>query len=996
MTHHRTIRSLLVLFSVLLLFLLPCFPATSLTEDAIFLHRVKNSHLDDPTGSLNDWNLTPQVANITPCNWTGIVCDPLSLSIISIDLSGLHIYGYFPADFCRIPTLQNLSLADNFFNGSLTSASISSCSHLHHLNLSLNLFVGNLPDFTPDFVNLRSLDLSFNNFSGHIPPSFGRFPNLTIFCLQENLLNGIIPAFLTNLTQLTRLELAYNPFAPGPLPLHIGNLTMLENLWLPKCNLVGEIPDSLGNLVSLRNLDLSDNYLSHRIPESIGGLKSVQQIELFNNLFYGELPDNLGNLTALKWFDASQNNLTGRLPGKLAGLHLVSLALNDNNLEGEIPEILSSNPGLAQLKLFNNSFSGTLPLDLGRNSNLEDFDVSSNSLVGKLPPYLCYRGKLQRLVAFNNRFSGELPEQYSDCKSLTYVRIFDNELEGKVPDGIWSLPRLYLLEMSNNGFEGSVSPAISGAQNLTKLLISGNNFSGEIPAEICGLQTLQVIDGSRNRFSSELPSCITGIRRLNKLDLQENLLSGEIPDKLSSWNDLVELNLSNNKFSGKIPSELGMLPVLTYLDLSRNLLSGAIPAELTKLNLNKFNLSDNKLSGKIPSGFAYNVYADSLDGNPNLCSVESVKPFPRCPKVKSATAWFLVAVFASLALLLVLVIFWLYKSRVEEIGGETKSPWKLTSFHRLSFKEEEVFSSLTEENLIGTGGSGQVYRAKLKSGQMVAVKKLWEGSGRPKTDVAFRSEVETLGRIRHGNIVKLLFSCTSEGDDCRVLVYEYMEKGSLGELLHGEKGGIQLDWPKRFKIAVGTAQALAYLHHDCVPAIVHRDVKSNNILLDNEFNPHVADFGLARTLQREVCDGDGELVTSRVAGSYGYIAPEYAYTFKVTEKSDVYSFGVVLMELVTGKRPTDPSFGENKDMVKWVTEAAVAACKEDTELLVKKVIDARMNVDSCDYQEINKVLNVALLCTSTYPLSRPTMRRVVELLKDHTSVGYSGLPPCIK
>nr|DAD40856.1 TPA_asm: hypothetical protein HUJ06_015179 [Nelumbo nucifera] len=122
MTHHRSIRSLLVLFSVLLLFLLPCFPVASLTEDAIFLHRVKNSHLNDPTGSLHNWNLPPQVTNTTPCNWTGIVCDLLSLSVISIHLSELHIYGYFPTDFCCIPALQNLSLADNFFNGSLTSA----------------------------------------------------------------------------------------------------------------------------------------------------------------------------------------------------------------------------------------------------------------------------------------------------------------------------------------------------------------------------------------------------------------------------------------------------------------------------------------------------------------------------------------------------------------------------------------------------------------------------------------------------------------------------------------------------------------------------------------------------------------------------------------------------------------------------------------------------------------------------------------------------------
>ncbi|KAG5070011.1 hypothetical protein JHK85_002388 [Glycine max] len=215
-----------------------------------------------------------------------------------------------------------------------------------------------------------------------------------------------------------------------------------------------------------------------------------------------------------------------------------------------------------------------------------------------------------------------------------------------------------------------------------------------------------------------------------------------------------------------------------------------------------------------------------------------------------------------------------------------------------------------------------------------------------------------------------------------------MENGSLGDVLHGEdKCGELMDWPRRFAIAVGAAQGLAYLHHDSVPAIVHRDVKSNNILLDHEFVPRVADFGLAKTLQREATQG----AMSRVAGSYGYIAPEYAYTMKVTEKSDVYSFGVVLMELITGKRPNDSSFGENKDIVKWITETVLSPSPErgsgdiggGKDYIMSQIVDPRLNPATCDYEEIEKVLNVALLCTSAFPINRPSMRRVVELLKDH-------------
>ncbi|KAA8531508.1 hypothetical protein F0562_006139 [Nyssa sinensis] len=974
---HQRLKSLYLV--VALLFLGRLSLTSSLHSDGAILLRAKNDQLDDPNGLLGDWVETSHNA---PCNWTGITCDPQNDAVVSIDLASVGISGVFPAGFCRIPTLRNLTLSDNNLNGTLSSESISLCSRLHLLNLSFNFLHGELPAFTWEFVNLSVLDLARNNFSGEIPVSFGRFPGLQVLSLFGNSLSASIPEYLTNLTELTRFELAYNPFKPGPLPSTIGKLTKLENLWLPNSNLNGDIPDSIGNLIALKNLDLSTNSLSGKIPDTISGLKSVVQIELYDNQLTGELPDTFTNLTSLLRFDASQNNLTGKLPKSLAGLPLESLNLNDNSLEGEIPEILSSNPALTQLKLFNNSFSGTLPVNLGRNSNLEDFDVSGNEFEGPLPPNLCYRKKLQNLIIFKNRFSGTIPASYGDCDTLTYVRIFNNELSGKVPARFWSFPGLGFIELKNNRFEGTIPPSISGARDLTSLLVSGNNFSGEFPSEICGLQELVVIDISRNGFTGELPSCLTNLKKLQKLDLQENKFAGGIPSSVSSWTDLTELNLSNNNLAGKIPTELGDLPVLTYLDLSRNLLSGEIPAELTKLKLNKFNISDNKLEGKVPPGFNQEFLISSLMGNPNLCSSD-LKPLPQCPKPKPASIY-LIGILAALAILLLgsLIWYWVVKTRkLHPFGSKSKRSWNTTTFQRIGFNEEDVLASLMEDNLIGAGGSGRVYRVKLKSGQTVAVKRLWGGNCQLESEAVFLSEVETLGRIRHGNIVKLLFSCV--GEDFRVLVYEYMENGSLGDVLHGEKG-VLLDWPKRFAVAVGAAQGLAYLHHDCVPAIVHRDVKSNNILLDEEFRPRVADFGLAKTLHKE---GDRD-VMSRVAGSCGYIAPEYAYTLKVTEKSDVYSFGVVLLELVTGKRPNDESFGENKDMVKWVTEAALSSPEQgsgdsgSSYDVLGQLIDPRMNLSTRDYEEIEKVLNVALLCTSAFPINRPSMRRVVELLKE--------------
>ncbi|MQL71993.1 hypothetical protein Taro_004322 [Colocasia esculenta] len=995
----RSPLSLCLLF-LLLLFSFPRVNSLDEQESAILLQAKGAAHLDDPDSRLHNW-----FPGNPPCNWTGVSCDPVSGAVVSIDVSSTGIRGGFPSGFCRLPTLRWLSLANNLLNGTLSAADVAPCARLRHLNLSSNDFVGRLPEFVPVFEDLQVLDLSQNNFSGGIPPSFGTFPSLRVLNLFGNFLTGIIPPFLGNLSELQQFNLAFNTFDQGPLPPEIGNLTKLVNLWLPYSNLVGGIPESIGNLVRLINLDLSSNKLTGRIPDSIGRLGSIQQIELYANSLSGELPESLGNLTTLVHFDASENALTGKLPERFAGLqYLLSLGLNDNFLEGEIPTTLASNPNLSSLKLFNNSFSGEIPPEFGRNSNLEIFDVSTNALVGGLPKDLCNRGALQSLVVFNNKLSGELPPSYGNCSTLTYIRIFNNEFYGKIPDGIWALPNVYHMEIRNNRFQGAIPPVISRAQNLTQLLVSNNRFSGGLPADICKLLKLIVIAAGNNQFSGSIPACIGELAKLEKLELQDNMLSGDIP--FGSWPALTELNLSGNRLTGQIPGGLGDLPVLTYLDLSENCLTGGIPQRLADLRLNSFNLSGNELTGQIPAGFALAAFLPSFIGNPGLCSDADLPSIRSCSstyrKVVSRSNQAVLCIAAVLfagGMTFLCGFLWVQVNRGRRLvgkgGGKPRPPWKLTSFHRVGFNEAEILDCMTEENLIGSGSSGRVYRARLKTGQTVAVKRLWSGAREPEAERDFRAEVETLGRVRHGNIVKLLFCCTAE--DLRVLVYEYMENGSLGEVLHGEKGGSLLDWDRRLRIAVGAAQGLAYLHHDCAPPIVHRDVKTNNILLDGDLCAHVADFGLSRMLLQprrrdSSSDGDEEAgvrVMSHVAGSCGYIAPEYAYTLKVNEKSDVYSFGVVLLELVTGKRALDPSFGEDRDIVRWATETIAASQRgKDGKADLRPLMDPRLGPSSEEYEGMVRVLNVGLLCTSAFPMNRPSLRKVVELLKDRRDMGF--------
>ncbi|XP_058100587.1 receptor-like protein kinase HSL1 [Magnolia sinica] len=950
-------------------------PTLSLNQEGLYLLRVKLG-FDDPSGSLSNWNSRDD----TPCTWTGVTCDTTSLSVISLKLPDSSIYGPFPTLLCRLQNLTSISLSGNNINDSLPT-SISTCQNLVHLDLSQNILVGSLPSTLSSLQNLLSLDLSGNNLTGEIPPSIASFPKLQYLSLVNNLFNETIPPYLSNITTLKHLNLSYNPFSASEIPPEFGNLTNLKILWLAGCHLVGPIPPSIGNLKKLLDLDLSYNNLVGSIPPALTSLSSVVQIEIYKNSFSGVIPAGFSNLTSLRRFDASMNNLEGTIPDDLCKLPLQSLNLYENRLDGGLPESIADSPNLYELRLFGNRLTGTLPRNLGQNSPLLVVDVSENLFDGEIPENLCQKGVLEQLLLIGNAFSGRIPDSLGQCRSLIRVRLRGNQLSGVVPVGLWGLPHVWLLELTKNSFSGNISPAISTASNLSLLLISENQFSGSIPAEIGFLENLVDFSGNDNQLSGPIPETIGKLTQLGRLDLHNNELSGNLPSEIQQWTKLSELNLADNEFSGKIPSEIGKLPVLNYLDLSGNRLTGEIPLELQNLKLNRFNLSNNRLSGKLPPLYANQIYRESFLGNPGLCGdlTGLCTDSHRDGANNRGSVWLLRSIFILAGLVLVVGVgwfYWRYRSFKKVKKGVDKSKWTLTSFHKLGFSEYEILDCLDEDNVIGSGGSGKVYKAVLSNGEVVAVKKLWGGSKkggveeaderRRISDDGFEAEVGTLGKIRHKNIVRLWCCCTTR--DCKLLVYEYMPNGSLGDLLHSSKGGL-LDWSTRHKIALDAAEGLSYLHHDCVPPIVHRDVKSNNILLDGEFGARVADFGVAKKVDAV---GKGPKSMSVIAGSCGYIAPEYAYTLRVNEKSDIYSFGVVILELVTGRRPVDREFGE-KDLVKWV-------CTTLDQKGVDHVLDPKLDMKF--KEEMCKVLNIGIMCTSPLPINRPSMRRVVKILQE--------------
>lgn len=961
-----------------LLFLMPF--GLCLNQEGLYLQQLKLG-FDDPDGFFSDWDDT---AGDTPCHWSGVTCsEPGSGFVVAVDLSNANVAGPFPSVLCRLTGLKFISLYNNSINGTL-SDDLSTCRSLVHLNLAQNLLTGTLPHSLSELPELKYLDLTGNNFSGDIPTSFGLFQKLEVISLVDNLIDGKIPAVLGNISTLKQLNLSYNPFSPGQIPPELGNLTNLEVLWLTGCNLNGPIPDSLGRLSKLVDLDVAINKLTGPLPISITDLSNVVQIELYNNSLTGELPAaGWSKMTALRLLDISMNLFTGSVPEELCSLQLESLNVYENELGGKFPEIISNSSNLYELRLFGNRFSGNLPKALGKNSPLRWVDVSNNLFSGEIPATLCENGALEELLMIHNSFSGSLPASFSKCRSLQRVRLGYNKISGEVPEGFWGLPDVSLLELVENSFSGRIGKTIAGAGNLSTLNIANNKFSGELPDEIGFLKNLIEFSGSNNQFSGSLPSTMVNIHQLTKLDLHNNGFSGEIPTGINSLKKLNELNLANNKFSGNIPDKIGELSVLNYLDLSGNQISGKIPTGIQNLRLNQLNLSSNSLIGDIPPVYAKKIYINSFLGNPGLCGdIEGLCDGKSVTK-NTGYIWLLRSIFVLTGVVLILGVGWFYyRYKAFKTTKETtidKSKWTLMSFHKLSFSEYEILGALDEDNVVGTGASGKVYKVVLSNGDTVAVKKLWAGSkpgGQEDLengsghDNGFEAEVDTLGKIRHKNIVRLWCCCSTR--NCKLLVYEYMPNGSLGDLLHSSKSGL-LDWPIRYKIAVDSAEGLAYLHHDCVPPIVHRDIKSNNILLDGDFGARVADFGVAK-----VVDGNdkGGKSMSVIAGSCGYIAPEYAYTLRVNEKSDIYSFGVVILELVTGKLPVDPEFGE-KDLVKWV-------CTTLDQKGLDVVLDPKL--DSCFKEEICKVLNIGLLCTSPLPINRPSMRRVVKMLQEIGSV----------
>ncbi|KAJ9567280.1 hypothetical protein OSB04_003246 [Centaurea solstitialis] len=556
--------------------------------------------------------------------------------------------------------------------------------------------------------------------------------------------------------------------------------------------------------------------------------------------------------------------------------------------------------------------------------------------------------------------------------------------------------------------------------NDTKEALSNWVDNDETPCQWTGItchptdQRVLSINLPYMEFGGFISPSIGKLSRLQRLALHQNSLHGLIPNEISKCVELRALYLRANYLQGGIPSNIGNLSFLTILDLSSNALKGAIPSSLGHLTRLKYlNLSSNFFMGEIPNfGALSNFGNNSYIGNLDLCGQQIHKPcktslgFPAVlPHAESQEAagksliknpifssianqklpkhpshymkGALIGATTTLALMLVLLLIWMLTKKeraAKKYVVVKKQVHQETSTQLITFQGDlpypsseiiEKLESLADEHVVGVGGFGTVYRMVMNDCGTFAVKRIERS--REGRDQGFERELEILGSVKHINLVNLRGYCRFP--DSKLLIYDYMAMGSLENFLHERPEGSQtLSWTARLKVAYGSARGLAYLHHDCSPKIVHRDIKSSNILLNENLEPCVSDFGLAKLLVDEEAH-----VTTVVAGTFGYLAPEYLQSGRATVKSDVYSFGVLLLELVTGKRPTDPAFVKRGlNVVGWLNTLRKENQLED-------VVDERCT--DADASTVEAVLEIAGRCTDANPEDRPSMQQVLQFLE---------------
>ncbi|CAI9763933.1 unnamed protein product [Fraxinus pennsylvanica] len=781
-----------------------------------------------------------QLLNLSTTNISGSI--PPSFGSLThlrlLDLSSNSLSGPIPPELGRLTALQFLFLNTNRLTGTIPKQ-LANLSSLEVLCLQDNLLNGSIPSQLGSLGSLQQLRIGGNPYlTGEIPSQLGLLTNLTTFGAAATGLSGVIPPTFGNLINLQTLAL-YDTEVFGSIPPELGECLELRNLYLHMNKLTGPIPPQLGKLQKLTSMLLWGNSLSGTIPSELSNCSSLVVLDASANDLSSEIPGDLGKLLVLEQIHLSDNALTGSIPWELSNCtSLTALQLDKNQLSGPIPTQIGELKYLQSFFLWGNSVSGTIPPAFGNCTELYALDLSRNKLTGSIPDEIFSLKKLSKLLLLGNSLSGGLPQSVARCQSLVRLRLGENQLSGQIPKEIGQLQNLVFLDLYMNHFSGGLPSDIANITVLELLDLHSNYMTGDIPPQLGALVNLEQLDLSRNSFSGEIPWSFGNFSYLNKLILNNNLLTREIPKSIRNLQKLTLLDLSSNSLSGPIPLEIGYLTSLTIsLDLSSNRFTGEIPETMSSLtqlqsldlsrntlhgkitilsfltSLTSLNISYNNFSGPIPvTPFFRTLTSNSFIENSRLCeSLDGATCSSHLMSgkgLKSAKTITLVAVIVA-SVTMAVVATWILVSRnhmsvVEKSGLSNSSgeedfsyPWTFIPFQKLNFTIENILNCLRDENVIGKGCSGVVFKAETPNGDLIAVKKLWKTKKDEEPVDSFAAEIQILGHIRHRNIVKLLGYCSNKS--VKLLLYNYIPNGNLQQLLQNNRN---LDWETSYGVVL--------------------------------------------------------------------------------------------------------------------------------------------------------------------------------------------------